>query len=74
MNFVSKKLLKVSASVDGHRAIRVATMHFLLLTIVRRCIHRFSPDGGVSSITGVDDSIVGGEAPLDISKNLIQVG
>lgn len=62
MNIDVKKVLpKDPSSFTGHRAIRIASGLFLLLTIVRSCIHLFSSDGGANSIAGIDISVEGGD-------------
>ena len=45
----------------GFLAVRVMTALFLLLVIVRSCIHLFAEDGGAQSIAGIDISVVGGD-------------
>ena len=45
----------------GFLAVRVMTALFLLLVIVRSCIHLFAEDGGAQSIAGLDISVVGGD-------------
>ena len=62
MNIDVKKVFpKDPSSFNGYRAIRIACGFFLLLTIVRSCIHLFSSDGGASSIAGIDISVEGGD-------------
>ena len=62
MNIDVKKVLpKDPSNFNGHQAIRIATGLFLLLTIVRSCIHLFSSDGGANSIAGIDISVEGGD-------------
>ena len=62
MNIDLKKVLPNDpSSFNGHRAIRIASGLFLLLTIVRSCIHLFSSDGGANSIAGIDLSVEGGD-------------
>ncbi len=62
MNINVKKVLPKDPSFfNGHQAIRIATGLFLLLTIVRSCIHLFSSDGGANSIAGIDISVEGGD-------------
>ena len=62
MNIDVKKVLPMDpSSFNGHRAIRIACGFFLLLTIVRSCIHLFSSDGGANSIAGIDISGEGGD-------------
>ena len=44
----------------GFGVVRLATLAFLLLVVVRSVIHLFSPDGGAESIAGIDTSVSGG--------------
>ncbi len=39
---------------------RLITLAFLLIVVVRSAIHLFSPDGGAESIAGIDTSVAGG--------------
>ena len=57
-----KRLLpKDPSSFEGSRSVRIATGLFLLLVVVRSCIHLFTSDGGAHSIAGVDTSVAGGD-------------
>jgi len=61
MKFDFKKLLPNNpTSFEGFRAIRIATAIFLLVMVVRSCIHLFAADGGAQSIAGIDTSVEGG--------------
>ena len=44
----------------GFGVVRLATLAFLLIVVVRSVIHLFSPDGGAESIAGIDTSVSGG--------------
>jgi hypothetical protein len=44
----------------GFPAVRLITLAFLLIVVVRSAIHLFSPDGGAESIAGIDASVAGG--------------
>jgi hypothetical protein len=44
----------------GFRVVRLITLAFLLIVVVRSAIHLFSPDGGAESIAGIDTSVAGG--------------
>jgi len=44
----------------GYRVVRVITLAFLLIVVVRSLIHLFSPDGGAQSIAGIDTTVAGG--------------
>ena len=57
-----KKILPTDPSrFNGFRAIRILTALYLLVAVVRSCIHLFAEDGGAKSIAGVDTSVAGGE-------------
>ena len=61
MKFDFKKLLPNNpTSFEGIRAIRIVTAIFLLVMVVRSCIHLFAADGGAQSIAGIDTSVEGG--------------
>jgi uncharacterized membrane protein HdeD (DUF308 family) len=61
MKFDFKKLLPNNlTSFEGFRAIRIVTAIFLLVMVVRSCIHLFAADGGAQSIAGIDTSVEGG--------------
>jgi hypothetical protein len=54
-------LPKDPSSYKGHKSIRIVTAFFLLVVLVRSCIHLFASDGGAKSIAGIDISVEGGE-------------
>ena len=60
INF-GKILAKDPSTFNGHRSIRVVTAFFLLVALVRSCIHMFSADGGANSIAGINISVEGGD-------------
>ena len=61
MKFDFKKLLpKNPTNFEGFRVIRIVTAIFLLVMVVRSCIHLFAADGGAQSIAGIDTSVEGG--------------
>jgi hypothetical protein len=45
---------------EGVRAVRIVTAIYLLVMVVRSCIHLFAADGGAQSIAGIDTSVEGG--------------
>jgi len=45
---------------EGFRAVRIVTAIYLLVMVVRSCIHLFAADGGAQSIAGIDTSVEGG--------------
>jgi hypothetical protein len=45
---------------QGFPAVRLITLAFLLIVVVRSVIHLFTPDGGAESIAGIDTSVSGG--------------
>jgi len=56
-----KKLLPNNPTkFEGFRAIRIVTAIYLLVMVVRSCIHLFAADGGAQSIAGIDTSVEGG--------------
>ena len=61
MKFDFKTLLPNNpTSFEGFRAIRIVTAIYLLVMVVRSCIHLFAADGGAQSIAGIDTSVEGG--------------
>ncbi|ASY13008.1 hypothetical protein B1s21160_01365 [Candidatus Nanopelagicus hibericus] len=62
MKFDFKKLLPNNpTSFEGFRAIRIVTAIYMLVMVVRSCIHLFAADGGAQSIAGIDTSVAGGD-------------
>jgi hypothetical protein len=56
-----KKVLPSDPSIfGGFRTVRIVAALFILLSLIRSCIHLFAPDGGADSIAGVDISVEGG--------------
>ena len=61
MKFDIKELLPNNPSkFEGFRAVRIVTAIYLLVMVVRSCIHLFAADGGAQSIAGIDTSVEGG--------------
>ena len=61
MKFEIKELLpKNPTKFEGFRAVRIVTTIYLLVMVVRSCIHLFAADGGAQSIAGIDTSVEGG--------------
>ena len=61
MKFDIKELLPMNpAKFEGVRAVRIVTAIYLLVMVVRSCIHLFAADGGAQSIAGIDTSVEGG--------------
>ena len=61
MKFDIKRLLpKIPTKFEGFRAVRIVTAIYLLVMVVRSCIHLFAADGGAQSIAGIDTSVEGG--------------
>jgi len=44
----------------GYGIVRLITLAFLLIVVVRSVIHLFTADGGAESIAGIDTSVAGG--------------
>ena len=61
MKFEIKELLpKNPTKFEGFRAVRIVAAIYLLVMVVRSCIHLFAADGGAQSIAGIDTSVEGG--------------
>jgi hypothetical protein len=61
VKFEIKELLpKDPTKFEGFRAVRIVTAIYLLVMVVRSCIHLFAADGGAQSIAGIDTSVEGG--------------
>ena len=45
---------------EGFRIVRILSALFLLVMLVRSCIHLFAPDGGAQSIAGINTDVEGG--------------
>ena len=61
MKFDIKELLPENPTkFEGFRAVRIVTAIYLLVMVVRSCIHLFAADGGAQSIAGIDTSVEGG--------------
>jgi hypothetical protein len=62
MKFDIKTLLPNNPTkFEGFRALRIVTAIYLLVMVVRSCIHLFAADGGAQSIAGIDTSVEGGD-------------
>jgi hypothetical protein len=62
VKFDIKKLLPNNPiKFEGFRAVRIVTAIYLLVMVVRSCIHLFAADGGAQSIAGIDTSVEGGD-------------
>jgi uncharacterized membrane protein HdeD (DUF308 family) len=46
---------------NGHRSIRIISAVYLLIVVIRSCVHLFAADGGANSIAGIDVSVEGGD-------------
>jgi len=61
VKFDIKRLLPNNPTkFEGFRAVRIVTAIYLLVMVVRSCIHLFAADGGAQSIAGIDTSVEGG--------------
>ena len=61
MKFDIKNLLPNNPTkFEGFRAVRIVTAIYLLVMVVRSCIHLFAADGGAQRIAGIDTSVEGG--------------
>jgi hypothetical protein len=62
VKFDIKKLLpNIPTKFEGVRAVRIVTAIYMLVMVVRSCIHLFAEDGGAQSIAGIDTSVEGGD-------------
>ena len=62
MNIDVKKILpKDPSTYKGLKSIRIITALYLLIVVIRSCIHIFASDGGANSIAGIDVSVEGGD-------------
>jgi hypothetical protein len=62
VKFDIKKLLPNNPTkFEGVRAVRIVTAIYMLVMVVRSCIHLFAADGGAQSIAGIDTSVEGGD-------------
>ena len=57
---IKKVLPREPFFYNGHKSIRIITALYLLVVVVRSCIHLFASDGGANSIAGIDVSVEGG--------------
>jgi uncharacterized membrane protein HdeD (DUF308 family) len=58
---VKKILPKDPSNYKGHKSIRIITALYLLIAVIRSCVHIFASDGGANSIAGIDVSVEGGD-------------
>ena len=58
---IKKVLPEDPFSYQGHKSIRIITAVYLLIVVIRSCVHLFASDGGANSIAGIDISVEGGD-------------
>jgi hypothetical protein len=58
---IKKVLPKDTSTYNGHKFIRIITAAYLLIVVIRSCVHLFAADGGANSIAGIDVSVGGGD-------------
>jgi membrane protease YdiL (CAAX protease family) len=58
---VKRVLPRDPFSYNGHKSIRIITAVYLLIIVIRSCVHLFASDGGANSIAGIDVSVEGGD-------------
>jgi hypothetical protein len=58
---IKKVLPKDTSTYNGHKFIRIITAAYLLVVVIRSCVHLFAADGGANSIAGIDVSVGGGD-------------
>jgi len=62
MNIDVKKLLpKNPSTFSGFRLVRILLAIYMMVIVIRSCIHFFASDGGANSIAGIDISVEGGD-------------
>jgi hypothetical protein len=62
MNIDVKKLLpKDPSTFSGFRLVRILLAIYMMVIVIRSCIHFFASDGGANSIAGIDISVEGGD-------------
>ena len=62
MNIDVKKLLpKDPSAFSGFRLVRILLAIYMMVIVIRSCIHFFASDGGANSIAGIDISVEGGD-------------
>lgn len=52
---------KDSSTFSGFPVVRILLAIYMLVILIRSCIHFFSSDGGANSIAGIDISVEGGD-------------
>ena len=57
---IKKVFSKNPSRYEGFRIIRLIALLYMLVMVVRSCIHLFASDGGAQSIAGIDTSVEGG--------------
>jgi len=58
---IKKVLPKDTSTYNGHKFIRIITAAYLLIVVIRSCVHLLASDGGANSIAGIDVSVEGGD-------------
>ena len=62
MNIDVKKILpKDPSEFSGFRLVRILLAIYMMVIVIRSCIHFFASDGGANSIAGIDISVEGGD-------------
>jgi len=62
MNIDVKKILpKDPSAFTGFRLVRILLAIYMMVIVIRSCIHFFVSDGGANSIAGIDISVEGGD-------------
>ena len=46
---------------SGPRYVRIIAAVYMVVIVMRSCVHLFTPDGGAQSIAGIDTSVAGGD-------------
>jgi hypothetical protein len=58
--------MQADNNFHGYRIAAVVFLLVALLTLVRSCIHIFAPDGGASTIAGINTSVDGGSNTISV--------
>jgi len=62
MNIDVKKILpKDPSAFTGFQLVRILLAIYMMVIVIRSCIHFFVSDGGANSIAGIDISVEGGD-------------
>jgi hypothetical protein len=70
MNVDVKKILpKDPSAFTGFQLVRILLAIYMMVIVIRSCIHFFVSDGGANSIAGIDISVEGGDNINGVRRN-----